>query len=217
MGIGDFYLANLGLGKLSWNLKEVQVLISRHIWAQTPSTKALENFEYISFMLIKHVPHRKYLSYVLVYKDIHLSPPAPEDNSGLLLMVTWSTSSTEFASNSVQFYEKTSECAPIPTLFWGAAISPFNPRISLLTGIIVEDTFMLCDGYTSSGVRECYKFVEGQGFQARHVVHHLTFPMVVTLSTCTGNILKIHGGWLRTHRVAPKVFLKPTSNRTPPH
>ena len=26
---------------------------------------------------------------------------------------------------------------------------------------------MLCEGYTSSGVRECYEIIEGQGFQAR--------------------------------------------------
>ena len=46
---------------------------------------------------------------------------------------------------------------------------------------------------------------------------HLTYQMVVTLSTCTGNILKTPGGWVPTPRVAPQISLKLTSIRTPPH
>ena len=89
-------------------------------------------------------------------------------------MATGSTSATEFASDRIQFYEKNQ---------WGdwAYVVPrdcnlnlqdlYFPTLptasSLGIGIVVEDTIILCDGYTSSGARECYEFIEGQGFQAR--------------------------------------------------
>ena len=88
-------------------------------------------------------------------------------------MATGSTSATEFSSNSVQFYEKTewgySYVVPrgcnLPVQSWNLLSLP--TASSLGTGIVVEDTILLCEGYTSSGVRECYEIIEGQGFQAR--------------------------------------------------
>ena len=84
-------------------------------------------------------------------------------------MATASTSATDFESNQIQFYEKN------PAEGRYSLVEPYDcpdlyslPKASSLgTGIVVEDTIMLCDGYTSSGVRECYEFIEGQGFQAR--------------------------------------------------
>ena len=81
-------------------------------------------------------------------------------------MATGSTSATEFESSRIDFYEKNE---------WGYSNVvprdcdlPSLPTASTLgTGVVIEDTIMLCEGYTSSGVRECYEFVEGQGFQAR--------------------------------------------------
>ena len=81
-------------------------------------------------------------------------------------MATGSTSATDFASSGIQFYEKYE---------WGYTILElpdcnfFNLPIasSLGTGIVVEDAIMLCDGYTSSGVRECWELIEGQDIQAR--------------------------------------------------
>ena len=84
-------------------------------------------------------------------------------------MATGSTSATAFESNQIQFYEKNPEEGRY------SLVEPYDcPDLnslptpsSLGTGIVVEDTIRLCDGYTSSGVRECYEFIEGQGFQAR--------------------------------------------------
>ena len=91
----------------------------------------------------------------------------------MLLVATGSTSATDFASSSVQFYEKNewgySYVVPrgcnLPVQSWNLLSLP--TASSLGTGIVVEDTIMLCEGYTSSGVRECYEFIEGQGFQTR--------------------------------------------------
>ena len=89
-------------------------------------------------------------------------------------MATGSTSAAEFASDSVQFYEKDEwgysyvvprGCNLTDVQSWNSLSLP--TASSLGTGIVVEDTIMLCEGYTSSGVRECYQLIEGQGIQAR--------------------------------------------------
>ena len=87
-------------------------------------------------------------------------------------MATGSTSATSFASSSVQFYEKNesgySYVVPrgcnLLVQSWNSLSLP--TASSLGTGIVVGDTLMLCEGYTSSGVRECYKLIEGEGFVA---------------------------------------------------
>ena len=87
-------------------------------------------------------------------------------------MATGSTSATEYASNRIEFYEKSEQgysyVVPRGCNFNQALDFPTLPTASSHgTGIIVEDTIILCEGATSSGVRECYEFIEGQGFQAR--------------------------------------------------
>ena len=84
-------------------------------------------------------------------------------------MATGSTSATDFQSNQILFYEKNPEegrYSQVEPYDCPDLNSPPTPS-SLGTGIVFEDTIILCDGYTSSGVRECYEFIEGQGFQAR--------------------------------------------------
>ena len=91
----------------------------------------------------------------------------------MLLLATGSTSETEFASNRIQFYEKNEQgysyVVPRGCNFNLEDLNlPTLPTASSLgTGIVVEDTIILCEGATSSGVRECYEFIEGQGFQTR--------------------------------------------------
>ena len=84
-------------------------------------------------------------------------------------MATGSTSATDFESNLILFYEKNSEEGRYSQVepYDCPDLNSLPTSSSLGTGIVLEDTIMLCDGYTSSGVRECYKFIEGQGFQAR--------------------------------------------------
>ena len=85
-----------------------------------------------------------------------------------MLVATGSTSATDFASSEIQFFEKSSEeghysyVVPNDCKFYALPTGS-----SLGTGVVIEDAVMLCEGYTSSGVRECYEFVEGQGLQAR--------------------------------------------------
>ena len=85
-----------------------------------------------------------------------------------MLVATGSTSATDFASSEIQFFEKSSEeghysyVVPNDCKFYALPTGS-----SLGTGVVIEDAVMLCEGYTSSGVGECYEFIEGQGFQAR--------------------------------------------------
>ena len=135
-------------------------------------------------------------------------------------MATGSTSATEFASDSVQFYEKDEwgysyvvprGCNLTDVQSWNSLSLP--TASSLGAGIVVEDTIMLCEGYTSSGVRECYQLIEGQGIQARPP---LPIPNGGRSSMCTGRDLKMLGGWLPTPKAAQKISLKHTFFRTPP-
>ena len=110
---------------------------------------------------------------------ICITSEAPEDDSELLLVATGSTSATEFASNGVQLFGKHDEWGYKYASVENCSLSltypdPSYPNLftlptssSLGTGIVVNGTILLCDGYTSSGSRECYELTPDQGIQAR--------------------------------------------------
>ena len=110
---------------------------------------------------------------LIIHNLIKISPEGPDDDSEILLVATGSTSNTEFASNQVQFYEKQEhggyESVVPEQCNLGSDYStlPLPTASSLGTGIVVNDTIRLCEGYTTSGVRECYDIIPGQGYQAR--------------------------------------------------
>jgi len=96
----------------------------------------------------------------------------------LLLVATGYTDQTgsEYASSQIQMYKKDAESANytyvLPTGCKFNVQKNQNPTLpsvsSLGTGIVLPDeSITLCEGYTPSGVRKCYKYTHGQGFQAR--------------------------------------------------
>ena len=81
-------------------------------------------------------------------------------------MATGSTSATEYESDMFKFFGKGED--GVYTCAWLDCVDSHLPTPSSLgTGIVVEDTILLCDGYTSSGSRECYELKPGQNMQAR--------------------------------------------------
>ena len=111
---------------------------------------------------------------LIIHNIIKISAEGPDDDdSEILLVATGSTSNTEFASNQVQFYEKQEHggyAYVVPeqcNLGSDYSTLPLPTASSLSTGIVVNDTIRLCEGYTTSGVRECYDIIPGQGYQAR--------------------------------------------------
>jgi len=114
----------------------------------------------------------------LRYGAICIEEARKGNKAELLLVATGYTDQTgsEYASSQIQMYRKDAESENytyvLPT---GCKINvqknqnPTLPSVSSLgTGIVLPDeSITLCEGYTPSGVRKCYKYTQGQGFQAR--------------------------------------------------
>ena len=104
---------------------------------------------------------------------INASPEGPDVDREILLVATGSTSPAEYNSSQVQFYEKQEQGGYEYVVPQGCNLGsdyntlPLPTGSSLGTGIVVNDTIRLCEGYTTSGVRECYDIIPGQGYQAR--------------------------------------------------
>ena len=86
-------------------------------------------------------------------------------------MATGSTSAADYTSHRVQFYEKDL----VTGTYAYRESSVCNPEglaqaSSLGVGAVVanvsEETVLICDGYTGTDIKECYRFTEGEGFQA---------------------------------------------------
>ena len=96
---------------------------------------------------------------------------SPEDEAEVLLVATGAPSASDYTSSRVQFYEKdlvsgtytyreSLVCNP-DGLSQGSSLS-----VGAVMANVSEETVLLCDGHTGSDIKECYRFTEGEGFQA---------------------------------------------------
>ena len=95
----------------------------------------------------------------------------PEDDTEILLVATGAPTASDYTSNRVQFYEKdlvtgayayreSTVCNP-EGLAQGSSLS-----VGAVVANVSEETVLICEGHTGSDIKECYRFTEGEGFQA---------------------------------------------------
>ena len=92
----------------------------------------------------------------------------PEDDTEVLLVATGSTSTADY-SRRVQFYEKdlvTGTYAYRESSVCNHKGLPHGSSLGVGAVVASEETVLICDGYTETDIKECYRFTEGEGFQA---------------------------------------------------
>ena len=95
----------------------------------------------------------------------------PEDDTEVLLVATGSTSAARanYTSHRVQFYEKdlvTGTYAYRESSVCNHKGLPHGSSLGVGAVVASEETVLICDGYTETDIKECYRFTEGEGFQA---------------------------------------------------